>query len=256
MHMAGPALPIATITRVALLATITGFLPRTATASAQKSAPNTIPFVGCPADGQMGPIAAPTTAGAIPKISAPASTQLAWYVSPHLAVLAPRGWHCFGLYGSNGNQIIVTPEPHDADDLFDPSAGLKGPAVQLAAVSGGTSGRFDVARTIARIFPAYQWFTRQVAQEGIEHSADFPTGPYPTDILTVRSNTEVEFTTPANKNGLGTVSRLRRNQDPINGLAILFPQQEMNLVEVFVRLPPNMAQLAPVIIAKVENGDL
>jgi hypothetical protein len=72
----------------------------------------------------------------------------------------------------------------------------------------------------------------------------------------VRSNTEVEFTTPANKNGLGTVSRLRRNQDPINGLAILFPQQEMNLVEVFVRLPPNMAQLAPVIIAKVENGDL
>ena len=50
-----------------------------------------------------------------------AAAQLAYYASRDLGVLAPRGWHCLGLEGSNGSVLIVTPEPHGAADLMEES---------------------------------------------------------------------------------------------------------------------------------------
>ncbi len=34
--------------------------------------------------------------------------KLAYFKTTHIGVLAPRGWHCFGTYGSGGESIIVT----------------------------------------------------------------------------------------------------------------------------------------------------
>jgi hypothetical protein len=41
--------------------------------------------------------------------------RLAYYESGvSRGVLAPRGWFCFGVYGSSGSAFLVTPEPIDS----------------------------------------------------------------------------------------------------------------------------------------------
>ena len=82
--------------------------------------------VACPSDGMLGPVAAP----AAPTRPGKAPAGLALYVIPRdLSVLAPRGWHCVGLYGSSGSFLIVTPEPHDAKDFSDRETRVSGPVV-------------------------------------------------------------------------------------------------------------------------------
>jgi hypothetical protein len=109
-------------------------------------------------------------------------------------VLAPRGWHCFGIYGSNGATLFVTPQPIQSRDLLsDTWAGIGGPAIQVSVSIGDTSGRFDVARVITRVFPAQRAFVQRVINEGDEPASDFPSGPYPKDKLTSRSGKVVEF---------------------------------------------------------------
>jgi hypothetical protein len=232
---------------------VTFLLPLCPLAQAANQA--SIPTVACKSDGQMGPVAAPKQIVDGPPVPEPAAFHLAYYASAQLGVLAPRGWHCFGLYGSNGSQLIVTPEPHNARDLFNENSKLTGPAVHLAAMAGDTSGRFSVARTVARLFPTYQNYVKHVVAEGIEPAADFPTGPYRTDYLTRRSATIVEFTTPANTDGIGTQSRLAKTNAPINGVALLFPDNAMNLSQVFVRLPPDLADLSRAIVESVEQSN-
>jgi len=62
----------------------------------------------------------------------------------------------------------------------------------------------------------------------------------------------VEFLTPANTEGLGTQSRLLKNGDPINGVAILFGE-DSNLLQLSVRLPTDLRYLAPIIISQTER---
>ena len=70
-----------------------------------------VPFVGCPSDGQAGPVPAPRGKSKSVRIDAKAAQQLAYYESTqHFGVLAPRGWHCFGTYGSDGNSLFVSLE--------------------------------------------------------------------------------------------------------------------------------------------------
>jgi len=45
-----------------------------------------------------------------------------------------------------------------------------------------------------------------VITEGIEPASDFPFGPYPTDTLKYHGDVTVEFQTPANTKGLGTIT--------------------------------------------------
>jgi hypothetical protein len=217
-----------------------------------------VPFVGCESDGQVGPRDAPKGDPKSVAISTELASQLAFYKGEDgIGVLAPRGWHCFEAYGSNGSILLVAPDPIDSKLFFsDTWKGFTGPAIQLTGRAGGTSGRFDVAETIARVFPAHRAFVRRVIKEDIEPASDFPYGPYPKDKLIYRSKEVVEFQTPPNSEGMGTHSRLRANNSPIEGVAVLLvppADPDYDLFELATRLPPALAHLAPVIIHQVEH---
>jgi hypothetical protein len=89
--------------------------------------------------------------------------------------------------------------------------------------------------------------------EGIDPSSSFHFGPYPQDKLTYKSKEIVEYQTPANAEGLGTNSRLKRNDYPISGVAILSgPSSEPALSLLSARLPSNLTTLTAAIIQQVE----
>ncbi len=207
----------------------------------------TVPFVGCKSDGQVGPLGAPTGANKAVQISAGAAERLAYYKAARgPGVLAPRGWQCLGAYGSSGAFLMLAPTP------IDMQHGSAGPGIQMSFSNGGTSGRFAVARVIARVFPAHRAFAEQVIAEGIEKASNFPFGPWPGDKLTYKSGDVVEYETPANSDGLGTNSRLNKNDSPIRGVAIV-TGPETGLLQLSVRLPGNLADLTAVIIQQVER---
>lgn len=224
----------------------------TTPAYAQASA--NVPFVGCKSDGQVGPQDAPT---GIPKtitISPQLAQRVAYYkASDGLGVLAPRGWYCFGTYGSSGSSLYVTPTPLDSARLFSNSwKGISSYGIQLSESIGDTSGRFEVAQTIARVFPAHLTFVRRVIAEGIEPATSFPYGPYPGDKLTYKSKETVEYVTPPNTEGLGTKSFLIKDANPIDGVALL-TGEELSLTHLSARLSPEMSDLLRVIILQVEQ---
>jgi hypothetical protein len=75
------------------------------------SAGSQVPFVGCESDGQVGPLTAPHRAAKKLMISPELASRFAYYEAEDgFGVLAPRGWHCFSTYGSNGSNLYVTPE--------------------------------------------------------------------------------------------------------------------------------------------------
>jgi hypothetical protein len=202
-----------------------------------------VPFVGCPSDGQQGPMAPPES-GKPPSLAAPLADRLAWYKGNDLAVLAPRGWHCLELDGSSGSILLVTPDRHSADDLFNGS-GLDGAFVIASLDFGSTSGRFAVARIAAPLFPVAREFV-----DGVLHEPETDTKPasIANDRLTRHSDTIVAFVTRPDKDGLGTDNWVRKSSLPISGLAMLLPDEDMDLVMVRVRLPPGLAQLASAIL--------
>jgi hypothetical protein len=214
-----------------------------------------VPFVGCPSDGQTGPVDAPKGADKVVQLDAGIAQKLAYYQAEYApAVLAPRGWYCFGAYGSNGAFLLVAPQPIKGDDLLlSPERGPTGPAVQAGVSSGETSGRFEVARIIARVFPKERAFVRNIIKEGIEPASDFPFGPYPNDKLTYRGDRIVEYQTPPRSEGLGTISRLKANDYPINGVAIL--RGPPDLILLAVRLPSEMHDLTSQIVQQVERDN-
>src|SRR3989441_8782810 len=87
-------------------------LPRWGGAQARQ---DTIPFVGCPADGQAGPIEAPKGP---PKVVA--GTEEPPSRPPHFkgeegpGLFCPPRWHCGGWDGSSGRTLIITPTPLDS----------------------------------------------------------------------------------------------------------------------------------------------
>ena len=217
-----------------------------------------VPFVGCASDGQAGPQAAPTGPSKAVAISAAAAERLAYYKAEYgPGVLAPRGWHCFSQYGSNGSDLFVSPGPIDSTTVMSMDwKGFTGPAIEVSDMLGGTSGRFQVAQIIARVFPAYKAFSQSVIAEGIEPASSFPFGPYPTDELTYHGNNIVEFETPANAQGLGTASRLQANSSPIDGVAVLIgggANEDTNLVQLSARLSAKDSDLIPLIVKQVES---
>jgi hypothetical protein len=215
------------------------------------SAAQRVPFVGCASDGQLGPVAAPKGAAKSVAIGAAAASRLAYYQARNsFGVLAPRGWKCFYFYGSSGASLLVAP----SGKLDDPDLRLAGPAVVMSVDSGGTSGRFLVAKYSARLFPKEeQAFIAGVIAEGIEPKANFPFGPYPKDKTTYKNARLLEFETPANADGLGTSDRLQKSSQPIVGMATLKGSaSEPDFYLLTVRLPADQAQLAPAIIGQAE----
>jgi hypothetical protein len=254
-HMRLRPLKLAAFVVSAGLAGGSALLSQTATVGTGKpDATAQVPFVGCASDGQVGPLKAPTGLAKAVTVSAEAAHRLAYYKAENgFGVLAPRGWHCFSTYGSDGSNLFVSLDPIDTTNLFSPDwKGLSGEAVQVSVSSGGTSGRFAVARTIARVFPDFKAFAQQVIAEGIEPASSFPSGPYPRDKLTYVDKKTVEFETPANTKGLGADSRLQIDASPIQGVAVLFGS-EMDLVQLSVRLSEQDRDLMRLIVARIEG---
>lgn len=216
-----------------------------------------VPFVGCPADGQTGYIPPPKS-GKSPSLPPRLARQLAYYGYDNgLALLAPRGWHCVGLYGSSGSSLIITPERHKADEFFsDRPADVRGPAIQVSVSSGGTSGRDEVARGIARYFPTYRSFVRKVIKmdREIGYSIEpLSYRPDASDVIRHWTPTSIEFTTPARRKGEGTRSRLLPGNLPISGLVgVDGPVEEPDLLAIQVRLPAKLRYLTPIILSDGE----
>jgi len=226
-------------------------------APAAKPAPTaavTVPFVGCASDGMAGPQAAPTGQSLAVSIPAAMAQRLAYYKAEYSSgVLAPRGWNCFSTYGSNGASIFVSPDSIDPKAFFSEDwKGFPGEVIQLSYDSGGTSGRFEVAKIVARVFPAYKGFAQKVIAEGLEPASDFPFGPYPSDKLTYRGKNIVVFETPANAHGLGTDSLLLMNASPIEGVAII-SGVDTDLTRLSARIPATDSDLIPAMVGQAER---
>ena len=210
-------------------------LALSSSAFAQRLAP--VPFVSCKADTMTGPADAPKSPDKPPLAPADTAPQLAYYEwSVTFGVLAPRGWQCLATMGSAGSTLSVN--------------GPAGATVQLSFRNGETSGRFDVAAVVARIFPAYADIAKSIAGEDFARKLVY--APYPSDKLTYKSTAVVEFRTPANTEGLGTDAGLSQRALPIDAVAIVLGPPP-GLVLLAVRLPPDLAKLAPVIISQVEH---
>jgi len=207
-----------------------------------------VPFVGCRSDGQLGPRPAPKrhlTPHLLPKIA----QKLAFYAAADgQGVLAPRGWKCFGFYGSNGQGLIVTSQSVDFRKFFSANGfTTKLNAVELSYNYGGTSGRWAVAHAITRYLPAYRKFI-QTNFDGLE-VGPLPKGPYPHDVLVRHSANAVRYVTPPFTAGEGTSWMLSPSSRPIQGFATLLGDvKEPNLSKVNVRLPEAYEDLADVII--------
>jgi hypothetical protein len=213
----------------------------------------TVPFVGCAQDGQGGPQPAPTGPPKTVVMDPAAAARLAYYSAGNGGVLGPRGWFCFGAYGSDGAVLYLAPaQIKSADVLSDVWAAGAGPAIEAAVSTGDTSGRFTVAQIIERVFPTHRAFAQSVISEGIEPPTQFPPGPFPTDRTVSKSDTVVEYETPAGAQGLGTTfSRLTPDASPIDGAAVL-QGQTPDLAFLAVRLTPDLQGLAPAIVQQFE----
>jgi hypothetical protein len=224
-------------------------------------AQTSVPYIGCPGDGQTGPY---TAAKGSPKpVNLPPATasQLAWYEyngdAGQFGTLGPRGWNCFVTIGSDGWTLYIAPEPLDSAKLLEHKnwKGFSGPAIQLSGSDGGTSGRFEVAKVVARVFPSHRDYARSIIAEGFGPVSDYPFGPFPSDHLTYKGKDLVEFSTPAHRKGLGTMSWLLPSDRPITGFVSLSigPSVDTELLHLSFRLPLSLSFLTASLIQQAES---
>jgi hypothetical protein len=216
-----------------------------------KQAGVSIPFVGCKSDGPSDLRESPKGTNTSVPITANEAQMLASYKSPEgLIVLAPRGWYCLGLYSSGGDSLYVGPQPIDEGRIG--RSGFAGPIIEFSHTFGTNSRRFDVARIIARVFPAYKSSAYKLLEGFDSETSSLTFGPYPQDALTYKGNRVVEYKTPAQTDGLGTQSWLKKNGSPLEGVAILVgPTPDLSLLSV--RLPPELVGLASAIVHQFER---
>jgi len=248
-----------------LILLLAGFCGPAHLAAQKKPSPRevAVPFVGCKSDGQVGPIKAPRP-GPTPKLPPEVAGLVAYYRSDVLSIgaLAPRGWICFGLYGSGGSELRVQP-PKAVGTATSVPDQTEHPGVVVSYDAGNTSGRTEVAEVIARVFPAHIGYTEAVLHEIYLDEHDFPRGPYPKDVLTYKGTSMVEFETASGEEGLGTRRGLRSNSSPISGVAILLglrpPKKDVSILDMpdllllSIRLPASLRNLIPIIIRQVEQ---
>jgi hypothetical protein len=208
-----------------------------------------VPFTGCASSGQIEALAAPAGASRSAPISPKDAQKLAYYKSADgIGLLAPRGWYCEGASGSSGYVLFLSPKP--IGWRLPGFKGLEGPAIELYHITYDSSGRYEIAEIMARVFPEYRALASRI-WEGI--ASPFPSGPFPNDTLTYQGKTVVEYSTPAQTEGLGTRSSwLGKNDSPVVGTAILIGDPP-DLLLLSMRLPPELARLTPVIVREVER---
>jgi hypothetical protein len=188
--------------------------------------------------------------GNIPRLAIADASRLAFYVSASHAVLAPRNWHCFENGGSSGSFLIIAPD--EGAVLAPPKGGVVGPAVQVSVAYAGTSGRFSVAKIDAQLFPEKREFVQSVIDEGIAPASEFSKVPVPSDVITRIGQGVVEFDTPPEHDGLGTMSWLAKGPLFIHGAIVLDEVGEGDIVSVMIRLTPEEDGLAKIIASEIE----
>ena len=98
-----------------------------AVASFSACAQTSVPYVGCPGDGQMGPY--PAAKGSPKPVTLPPeiANKLAWYEykgdAGRIGTLGPRDWNCFVTIGSNGETLYVAPEALDSARIYNTRTG-------------------------------------------------------------------------------------------------------------------------------------
>lgn len=227
-----------------------------AVASILTHAQTTVPYVGCPGDGQTGPYSAAKGSPKPVNLAPGIADKLAWYEykgdAGQIGTLGPRGWNCFVVIGSDGEFLYVAPESPNSAKILEHKnwKGFTGPAIQLSLSEGGTSGRFEVAKTVARVFPVYRNYARKIIAEGFGPASDYPFGPFPSDHLKYKGKKLVEFTTPAHHKGLGTMSWLLPSDQPVIGFASLTIETDIDtgLLQLSLRLPHSLSSLAPTLV--------
>jgi len=208
-----------------------------------------VPFVGCVTLGQIERLEAPKGVDETVRIDTSAAKRLAYYKGEvSSGILAPRGWHCLGLWGSSGPRLYVLRDPMD-EQSFPLSGGITGPAIEVDDVTAESSGRYEVAQVIARVFPAHWAFAKSII-DGLDDGTYYKFGPFQKDRLIVQTDRLVRYRTPANSEGLGTMSLWKANEDPVDGVAML-QGPTPDLLMLRVRLPRNLRDLAPVIIQQL-----
>jgi hypothetical protein len=186
-----------------------------------------VPAVGCPQDGQMGPQKAPKLPTTV-RVTVPEgmASSLAYY-SPYEdisdGVLAPRGWDCFGVYGSNGASLFVVPDKLGDPILDRPKEVENGLLVVRRFVHGDTSGRYEVAEISARLFPRARPYIESVRKliPEIDNPNAYVFAPWPTDRVNHLSDFAVSYITPPQIDGLGSQFWLAPAAQPISGLVFL-----------------------------------
>ncbi|HET7281373.1 MAG TPA: hypothetical protein VFI67_03540 [Sphingomicrobium sp.] len=150
--------------------------------------------------------------------------------------------------------MLITPERHRADEFFSEKlVAITGPAVQISYSLAGTSGRLDVMPVIARYFPRYKPFLREMKKLNLDFGP-LPKGPYRFDVINKRTQDFVRFTTPPWREGEGTNSRLVPSNLPIDGIRkIVGSNDEPDLVSAEVRLPPNLTSLTDIILTQASK---
>lgn len=216
-----------------------------------------VTFVGCKVHSMEGESEEPKDKDPVLMIDAEAARRLSDYTTGGLGILAPRGWHCLGLFGTGGGSLYISPSPVNEATIFEKTwDGFKGPLIEFETADAEFgAGRLVVAEGIARAFPAYRTFVISLLEEFHFEDFELPSGPG-NDSLLWKSNEVVEFHTPAQTGGSGTSGRLQRSSDPVDGVMILFPDpggDATGLWRLSVRLPPDAADLTPTIIQQLER---
>jgi hypothetical protein len=126
--------------------------------------------------------------------------------------------------------------PDDIPPPYFPPRKIHGPAVSMRSILGGTSGRFPVAITAARLFPiSDRAFIAEVRCEDVIQDSSFEVKPFPADRLRYLNDHELLYTTSANSDGLGTAGMLTQCDRPVQGLILL--DADNKLSEIQLRLP-------------------
>lgn len=208
-----------------------------------------VPIVTCASDGQLGPQPAPAPPAIAVRVPAAMAPSLAYYVSDEGPdVLAPRGWQCLGLSGSDGSMLFVAPDRSSIDAMIARPGTYDGPAIVTSLNIGATSGRFQVWEGIARYFPKFgRVIDRTLWQESM--AQPLPDGPYPADIINARADRSISLTTPPNAGGQGTAGYLGKGGLPVESWwRLLGSNDEAALLGIEARLPPDLATVVPVIL--------
>jgi hypothetical protein len=217
-----------------------------------------IAVVGCASQGDTDnePSMPPENTEKIIEIDKKLSHRVSFYTAYGAPlVLGPQGWNCLEIFGANGNTLYIAPDLFHKEDLFAKDGGFRGPAIEVSEVDGDTPGRFEVARVIARVFPAHKAFAQKVINEGVVPADTFHFGPYPTDQVTAKGDDLVEFETPPQSLGLGTMSKLHKNPFPIDGTIKLGGLLNDKMFRAIVRLEDKDKDLIPVIIKRFEKDN-